>query len=138
MHEDFSRHHDVKMSSNRSFGLVVATAFGALALAPLRHQLPVRGWALGLSGTFAVLAVAAPGILEPLNIAWTRFGLVLHRLISPLIMAVVFYTAVLPTGLLMRAFGRDPLRRKRDPAATSYWIPRVPPGPSPESMTQQF
>lgn len=138
MHEDFSRRHDVKASSNRAFGFVMSTAFAMVAIAPLRHRLPVRWWSVALSAVFALLALAAPRLLHPLNVVWTRFGLILHRLTSPVVVAVVFYAAVVPTGLVMRACGRDPLRRKRNPGAVSYWIARTPPGPTPESMTQQF
>ena len=65
-------------------------------------------------------------------------GSLLHRGTSPLVVAVVFFVAVVPTGLIMRACGKDPLRRRRAPGAPTYWISRVPPGPAPESMTQQF
>jgi hypothetical protein len=109
-----------------------------VALAPLRHRLPVRAWAIALGAAFALVAVVSPKLLRPLNVAWTKFGLLLNTVTSPVLMAVVFYLAVVPTGLVMRAFGKDPLRRKRNPAAASYWIPRVPPGPAPDTMTQQF
>ena len=77
-------------------------------------------------------------MLAPFNALWFRFGLLLHRVVSPVILALLFFTTVAPVGLLMRAFGKDPLRLKKDRAADSYWILREPPGPSPESMKQQF
>jgi hypothetical protein len=138
MHEDLDRRHDVKPSSDRAFGLVMSVAFAMIAVAPLRHGLPVRVWAAGLSAAFALPALLAPAVLRPLNVGWSRIGMALHRVTSPVAVAIVFYLAVVPTGLLMRASGKDLLRRRRDPAAGSYWIPRVPPGPAPESMKQQF
>ena len=77
-------------------------------------------------------------MLRPLNIAWTRFGLLLHAVVNPVVMALLFYGTVLPTGLVMRALGRDLLRLRRDPAAESYWIARQPPGPAPDTFKDQF
>jgi hypothetical protein len=74
----------------------------------------------------------------PFNRLWLKFGLLLHKLVNPIMMAFVFFGAVLPTGLIMRALGKDPLRLKRRPDANSYWIERHPPGPAPKSMKDQF
>ena len=79
-----------------------------------------------------------PRVLAPLNIIWFRLGLLLHHVVNPVIMAVVYYGAVVPMGLLLKARGKDLLRLKRDPDATTYWIVRDPPGPAPGSMKQQF
>ena len=65
-------------------------------------------------------------------------GLLLQRVVNPIVMALLFYGTVLPTGLIMRMMGKDLLRLKRQPDAASYWIARVPPGPSPETMKDQF
>ena len=138
MHEDFSRRHEVRRSSDRAFGVVISAATAIVGLAPLRHDLPVRSWMLGLSAAFALLAWVWPASLHRANMLWARFGVLLHRVTSPVVVALVFYLAVVPTGLVMRACGKDPLRRKRMPDAASYWIPRVPPGPAPDTMTQQF
>lgn len=138
-HEDFSRAEKTKMSSNRSFGLVIGGAFLLIGVAPLLHapHRP-RWWAIVIAVIFAGCAQLRPDLLKPLNTLWLRFGLLLHKIVSPVILGLLFYTTVLPVGLLMRAFGKDPLRLHKDPAAASYWVPREPPGPSPESMTQQF
>ena len=77
-------------------------------------------------------------MLGPLNKAWLAFGALLHSIVSPVVMGVLFLGAVLPTGLMLRLFGRDGLRLKREPSRTSYWIDRTPPGPEPESLRQQF
>jgi hypothetical protein len=64
--------------------------------------------------------------------------MLLHHIVSPVALALVFYLAIMPTGLVMRLFGKDFLRLKRDPQAKSYWIERTPPGPAPDSMKNQF
>jgi hypothetical protein len=79
-----------------------------------------------------------PGALKPLNRLWLKFGILLHKVINPIVMALVFFATVLPTGLVMRALGKDLLRLKRQPNANSYWIERRPPGPTAESMKDQF
>jgi len=76
--------------------------------------------------------------LRPLNRLWLRFGLLLHAVMNPLIMGLLFYGTVMPIGLLMRLFGKDPLNLKRDAQASSYWIMRTPPGPAPDTMSNQF
>jgi hypothetical protein len=72
------------------------------------------------------------------NRLWLGFGMLLHRVTSPVALGIIFYVVVMPTGLLMRAFGKDILRLRHDPAAESYWIKREPPGPKPDSMPHQF
>jgi hypothetical protein len=84
------------------------------------------------------LALLWTAPLRPLNRAWLKLGLLLSKIVSPVVMMVLFYATVTPVGVLMRWAGKDPLRLRRDAAATSYWIPREPPGPAPNSMKQQF
>jgi hypothetical protein len=106
----------------------------------------LNGWHAGRlwpwTGALSVLLLAAalvrPEMLNPLNRLWLRFGLLLHRVVNPIVMALVFFGAVWPTGLVMRWMGRDLLRLQREPDAASYWIVRQPPGPSPETMKDQF
>jgi Saxitoxin biosynthesis operon protein SxtJ len=137
-HEDFSRQEEIKSSSDRSFGLVLATFFLIISIWPLIHAEPIRWWALGLAAVFALLALLWPAALAPLNKAWTKLGFLLYRIVSPVVMALLFYVTVTPVALLMRMLGKDPLRLRPDPDAESYWINRTPPGPSPESMKNQF
>jgi predicted membrane metal-binding protein len=140
MHEDFTRTETVKGSSDRSFGFVMAAFFALLALFPLLHGplSSIRWWALVVAAAFLALALLWPAPLRPLNRAWLKLGLLLSKIVSPIVMMVLFYATVTPIGVLMRWAGKDPLRLRRDPAATSYWIPREPPGPAPNSMKQQF
>jgi hypothetical protein len=128
----------VKTSSNRSFGLVFAAFFALLVALGVWHgssRWPI--W-LGLAVLALVLALAAPRLLTPFNWAWTKFGLLLHRIVSPIFLTLLFYGCIAPVGFLMRLSGKDPLRLNYEPAADSYWIVRTPPGPTSGSFKQQF
>jgi hypothetical protein len=83
-------------------------------------------------------AVFFPSVLSPLNRAWLRFGLLLNRIVSPIVLALVFYGVVTPMAVLFRRFGNNALRLQRDPNSSSYWIARRPPGPAPETLKNQF
>ena len=140
MHEDFTRQEEIRASSDRSFGLVMAACFGIVALLPLLHApvSAIRWWALAIAAAFLALALLWTAPLRPLNRWWLKLGLLLSKVVSPIVLMLLFYATVTPIGLLMRATGKDPLRLRRDSAARSYWIPREPPGPAPDSMKQQF
>jgi len=137
-HESYSRDEKIDGSSDRTFGLVFAAFFGLLGLLPLILGRAPRIWAFGVSGIFLLAALLFPSRLAPLNLLWQRLGLLLHRLVSPIALGIMFFLVITPMGLLMRATGKDLLRLRRDPAATSYWIERRPPGPAPESLKDQF
>ena len=137
-HEDFSRKEEIKPSSDRSFGLVIATVFLLITFWPLIRAQPVRWWALAVAAVFAVLALLWPAALAPLNKCWTKLGVLLYRIVSPIVLGLLFYVIVTPVALLMRVLGKDPLRLRREPDAASYWIDRMPRGPAPESMKNQF
>lgn len=137
MHERLERDEDVVSASPRAFGVTFAVFFAVIALWPLWSARPVRMWAVVVSAVFAVSAVLAPTVLDPLSRAWQRVGLLLHHVVNPIVMGVLFYAAVTPFGLIRRAFGYGlAARLKRDPSAKTYWIPRE--GSPPSSMTQQF
>ena len=137
-HEDFGRTDPVKRSSDRATGLVFAAVFTIIALWPLWKSGAVREWALITAAAITIVALAIPRALGPLSRAWHGLGLAMHRVMNPLVMGLLFYLTVTPTGLLMRLFGKDPLRLRFDPEAKSYWIERQPPGPAPETMRHQF
>jgi hypothetical protein len=137
-HEVFSRDEKIVAGSDRSFGLVMAAAFAAVTLLNAWHSGRLWPWTCGLSVLFLAAGLLRPALLHPFNLIWLRFGLLLHRVVNPIVMGLVFYGTVLPTGLAMRMLGKDLLRLKRQPDADSYWIPRQPPGPSPETMKDQF
>ncbi|MBK7677015.1 MAG: hypothetical protein IPJ27_20930 [Candidatus Accumulibacter sp.] len=139
MHEHTPRHTaQIQNSSDRSFGLVFAAVFLIIALYPLLHAQGIRIWAILVSCIFLLLAALVPQVLAPANRLWTKFGRLLHNIVSPIALGILFFLVVTPTALLMRLFGKDPLRLRFDPAADSYWIRRDPPGPAADSLNNQF
>ncbi len=137
-HEDLTREEETKISSERGFGIVFAIVFTIVALFPLLDGSRVRWWALALAAGFVAVAYLAPRRLRPLNRLWMKFGLLLHRIVNPLVMGMLFFVTVTPIGLIMRALGKDPLRLAFDRTAETYWIERTPPGPAPDTMKNQF
>ena len=138
LHENFDREEENLGSSDRGFGQVFAGFFALVGGAKWWFGNSLWPyWLLG-AAVFLVLASAAPKTLRPLNRLWTKFALVLYRIVNPITMGFLFFFVMTPMGLVMRAFGKDFLRRRREPAAASYWIAREPPGPAPDSMNNQF
>ena len=140
-HERFDRDDRTRMGSERGFAIVFAVVF--LIIAAIKQFLagsaPVWvGLWVALAALTLLVGLVRPRWLRPLNIAWFRFGLLLHRVVSPLVMGLVFYGTVTPIGLIMRLVRKRPLRLRFDPAAESYWIARQPPGPAPGSFADQF
>ena len=136
--ENPQREEKLEMSSDRTFGLVFFVLFVLVGLLPILHGNPVRIWSLATSAVFLVLALLAPKVLRPLNRLWMQFGLLLHHIVSPIALGVVFYLTVVPIGLWMRLVGKDPLQLSFDENATTYWVSRTPPGPDAKSMNNQF
>lgn len=138
-HESYQRQESLRTSSNRAFGLVFAAVFAVIALWPLISRNPVRPWALIVSGVFLLLGLFNSRALTPINRLWMKFGTLLHRIVSPVVLGIMFFLVITPFGLVMRAFGKDPLRLKFQRGTSgTYWIARDPPGPSPESLERQF
>jgi hypothetical protein len=137
-HEDLRRAERIRASSDRSFGLVCAAALTIVSLWPLRGGGSVRLTSSALAVVFLGFALLRPAWLYPLNWVWTRLGLLLGRVVNPVLTAVLFFLVFVPAGLISRLRGADPLRLKPAPEADSYWIVRHPPGPPSESMSKQF
>ena len=122
--------------SDRSFGLVFTVVFTVVALLPLWRGAGPRWWAAGIAAAFGVLALLWPRALAPANRIWLRLGLLLHRIVNPIVMGAIFYLVMTPFGLVMRLWQRGPYAMRRvDRGASTYWIPRTG-GSSP--MDQQF
>ena len=138
VHQSRSRADTFATSSDRTFGLVFTVVFAIVAFQPLLHQRPIREWAVLLSGAFVIAALVAPGILAPLNRAWTALGLLLHKVTNPIVLGALFYLVFAPMGWLVRRMNKNILSLRLDPDAGSYWIARQPPGPDPASMTNQY
>lgn len=136
--ENLERDEHLVGSTDRNFGFVMAAFLVIVGLWPLAFGGAVRAWALLPAVVFLIFALLRPQALSGLNRLWMRLGVLLNRIVSPLALGAVFFLTVLPIGVLMRLGGKDPLRLKYDPAAKSYWIPREPPGPDPQTLTNQF
>jgi hypothetical protein len=98
----------------------------------------VRIWTLLIAGVLLVLSVLRPALLRPLNALWIAFGLLLGRVVNPVVTALMFFIVFTPAGLFARLLGKDLLRLKAEPEAGTYWIKRSPPGPQRETMAKQF
>ena len=112
---------EIKIGSNRSFGIVFFIVFLIIATYPLINSGELRIWSLTLSLVFLILGLLNSKILYPLNKIWFKFGLLLGRIVSPLIMAIIFFLVVTPIGLLMRILDKDLLNLKFN-KGRSYWI----------------
>jgi hypothetical protein len=138
LHEDLTRAEEIDGPSDRRFGLTIALVCAVVGAVRLGFGHGGWLWWLGAGVLLAALALGAPVVLAPLNRLWLKLGLVLYKIVNPVVMAVIFVTTIVPVGILMRLCGKDPLRLKREPGAASYWIAREPPGPAPETMRNQF
>jgi len=114
----------VKISSNRSFGLVFFVVFLIVALWPLKNEEYIRLWYLVLSIIFFILGVINSKLLTPLNKLWFKFGIFLGTVVSPIVMGIVFFLVVTPTGVFMRLLGKDLLKTIKTKNISTYWIKR--------------
>ena len=136
-HESFTREEISLPGSDRTFGWVMAGALALLSILNGWHHGRLWPWTLLAAVLFLVAAWFRPSSLHTLNRLWMKLALLLHKIVNPIVMGLLFYGTILPTGLVMRLRGRDLLRLKREPDAESYWIARTP-GPAPETMRDQF
>ena len=125
---------DIKISSNRSFGVVFFILFVLIALYPLLKGNDLRIWSLLISFGFLILGVINSRILTPLNKLWFKFGLLLGKIVSPIIMGIIFFIIVTPIGVVMRLLNKDLLNLKYN-QQNSYWIKKT--GPK-SKMKNQF
>ena len=125
---------DTRVSSNRSFGIVFFIVFLLIATYPLLKGNDIRFWSLLISFGFLILGLMNSKILSPLNKLWFKFGLILGKIISPLIMGIIFFVVVTPIGVVMRVLKKDLLNLKYNQKET-YWIEKT--GPK-SKMKNQF
>mgnify|MGYP001206293966 CR=1 FL=1 len=125
---------DIKIGSNKSFGIVFFIVFLLISFYPLINNESIRLWSLIVSLIFLVLGVLNSNLLSPLNKLWFKFGILLGKIISPIIMAIIFFLVVTPIGLIMRLLGKDVLNLKYKDYQ-SYWIEKT--GPK-SKMKNQF
>ena len=136
--EPHHSHDEIAKSSERSFGIVFSLLFLIIGLFPLLSGNNIRLWSLIVAVAFFVVALGFPRILCPLNALWFKFGILLGKIMSPIILGLVFLISIVPIGLIMRGLGKDILNIRLDKTKESYWIDRTPSGPKKESMKNQF
>ena len=125
---------DIKIGSNRSFGIVFFIFFLLISIYPLINNESIRIWSLVISLIFFILGIINSNFLSPLNKLWFKFGIFLGKIISPIIMGIIFFLVVTPIGLIMRLIGKDMLNLKYSDYK-SYWIKKT--GPK-SKMKNQF
>tara|TARA_B100001179_G_C18326253_1_gene290335 strand:- start:24 stop:419 length:396 start_codon:yes stop_codon:yes gene_type:complete len=130
-----SQKSKIEVSSNRSFGLVFFVVFLIIGLWPLLDEGQFKIWSLFFSLFFLVLGLLNSKLLTPLNLLWTKFGILLGNVLAPIVMSFIFFLVVTPIGLLVRIMGRDLLRTKYNKSEKSYWVKR---DKRTTKMNQQF
>ena len=111
----------IKLPSNRNFGIVFSIVFLIIAIWPILNQNEIRIWSIIISLIFLILGLINSKFLSPLNKVWFKFGLILGSVIAPIVMGIIFFLVVTPTGLIMKALGKDILGLKRNKNNT-YWL----------------
>jgi Saxitoxin biosynthesis operon protein SxtJ len=137
-HEIGAGYTQIEASSDRSFGLVFAAAFALLTAYFGWHG---SGWwpaLLIVAAAFLILALIRPVLLAWPNWLWMKLGFMLGAIIAPIVMGLIYFTVFTPMGLIARLFGKDFLRLRRAPTASTYWVPRQDQQPTPESLRDQF
>jgi saxitoxin biosynthesis operon SxtJ-like protein len=137
-HEDFARHEEVTPPSDRRFGFAAAGFLTLLGCLPVATGGRPRAWPLVTAAALALVALASPALLGPVHRLMQGFARLMHALVSPVALALLFFAGITPLGLLMRFRGHDPLRRRLEPGLESYWVSRPLGGPAPDTMRNQF
>ena len=128
------KYQNIKLPSNRSFGLLFFIVFLIISIWPLSYSGEIRVLSLVISIIFLILGLINSNILKPLNFLWMKFGIFLGKIVSPLLMAIIFFLVVTPIGLIMRLLGKDLINLKYN-KSKSYWIEKD--GPK-SKMKNQF
>ncbi len=115
------KNNDIKIGSNKSFGVVFFIVFLIIALYPMLKGQDLRLWSLIISLIFLILGIVNSTVLTPLNKIWFKFGILLGNIISPIVMAIVFFVVVTPTGIIMKILRKDLIGLKKNNKNT-YWI----------------
>ena len=123
-HEDFGREVHGRGPSDRNFGFVFTAAFLFFGLWPLRHGKPMRIWCLALSVAIFLVTLIRPSLFHLANRIWTKVGILLGKVVNPIVTGLLFFLVFTPCAAVLRWMGKDLLRVKSDPEAKSYWIQR--------------
>jgi hypothetical protein len=135
-HEEYEARTAIRTASDRNFGLVMAGFWTLIAVQPLLHHHTIRRWALVVSVAFAIVALAAPRSLKPLNAVWTKLGLLMGHVLGAIGISIMFFLVFAPFAVLFRVLGKDLLHLRAK--GNTYWIPKSPLGTAPASMKDQF
>ena len=125
----------IKINSNRSFGIVFFFVFLIISLWPLLNENPLRVWSIIVAIIFLILGLINSNFLSPLNRLWFKFGKLLGTVVAPIVMGIIFFLVITPTGFIMKILGKDLLSKKYNSNMKSYWINREK---SQSTMKQQF
>jgi hypothetical protein len=139
LHEQFSREHEGEAASDKRFGLVVggiAVLFGCLRAAWHAEISPFSGALIAMGLLLIAIALVKPGALESANLAWAKLGQLLHTVTNPIFLGGMYVIAIVPTGLMMRVFGVDPMGLRR--RGNTYWIARGKGGSTAQSLENPF
>lgn len=137
-HESFEGHVEIQTGSDRSFGWVVGGVLLVIALWPLLYASGPRLWALIPALLLIAFAVIRPDVLRPLNKLWFRLGLLLGRIMSPIVLGIIYYLWITPIALILRLFNKRFLALEFEPDAESYWVVRAPAEPDPARMRRPY
>jgi len=139
-HESLTPEETVKPPSEKSFGITFAVVFGLIAAwLYWRKHVPIYSVLAAAAAIFFLAAgYLTPQVLRPINLVWLKFGLLLHKIVNPIVMGILFFVVFTPMGFIMRLAGKDLLSLKRDGAAASYWSPRQASTEVETSMKNQF
>ncbi len=138
MDSDRHGYSKIEVGTSRSFGLVFFVVFALIGLYPLLFSGGVRVWSLAIAGVFLFFSFFFTSVLQPLNVLWFRFGMLLAKVVNPIVMFVIYLLTIVPFGIGVQVLRKDLLRLRLDPAAKSYWEVRDPPGPEPRSLEDQY
>lgn len=128
----------VERGSARNFGIVFSAVFLIVAAFLYVSSNTIHYWPLIVAVSFGVIALIVPKLLDPLNFIWFKFGMLLGAIIAPVVMMLIYFLVVTPTGILLRVFGKDPLLLERDENLSTYWIAKKVDDAQPPSMKRQF
>jgi hypothetical protein len=127
------------LQSNRSFGIVFVVFFALLGARYWWHRNGAYPYFFGVSLLVGATTLLKPSLLTPFNRAWLKLGEILHRVVNPVVLAIMFFGVITPLGVIMRFLSKqDAMRRNYEPDSSSYWIERDPPGPGRDSFPNQF
>ena len=138
LHEDLSRQWAEEKSSERGLGVTFAVVFSIIGFARLYQGHDWWAVCLSVAAVFLFLAYFWVAPLRPLNNLWHRLGLLLFHVVNPVVMGIIFFSTIVPIGLLMRIFGKDQLKLKLDREAQTYWQKRTPSDTVSQNMKNQF